>query len=100
MAMMVPPQATRIREVSVGTWQMIHHNKFDGKLEDSFQNTSLHLSFTNYTQPINIGRPLGAQDNDIFFLESLVSVHDRDQWIANLGSYQSRLFQRVSMEEL
>lgn len=101
-AMMIPPQETRIREVPDGTWQMINHNQFDGKLEDSFRNTSLHLSFTKYTQPINIGGLSGAQDNDIFFLESLVSVHDRDRWIADLdifGSYRSRLFQRVCMEE-
>ena len=96
IAMLIAPQDTRIRKLESDTWELISHAPFDGKIEDSFRNTSLHLSFTQYTMPVNTGH-YGGQDIEAFFLESLISVYDRDKWVADLDvlkMLRRGLFQR------
>jgi hypothetical protein len=96
IAMLIPPQDTKIRELVPETWNLINHTPFDGELVDSFQNTSLHLSFTPYTMAINVGDH-GMQDKEAFFLEALVSVYDQDKWVADLDVLKTigaRLFSR------
>lgn len=83
IAMLIPPERPRIRKPETESWQFINHAPFDGKSADSFRSTTLHLSFTQYTLPYDIGSH-GAQDTEVYFLESLISVHDRDKWIADL----------------
>jgi hypothetical protein len=95
--MLIPPQNPKTVKLKPETWSLINHSKFDGKIEDSFQATSLHLSFTPYVLPLNIGDH-GTQDKDVFFVESLVSVYDHSKWIADLDilkSFESHLFSRV-----
>ena len=96
IAMLIAPQDPRTRKLEPDTWALISHALFDGKIEDSFRNTSLHLSFTQYTMPVNTGDH-GGQDIEAFFLESLISVYDRDKWVADLDVLNmlgSKLFQR------
>ena len=96
IAMMIPPQAPRIRRAENDSWQQINHAPFDGNLEDCFQNTSLHLSFTQYTLPIDTGTH-GAQDTETFLIESPISIYDRERWVADvdvLGLFQSERFCR------
>ena len=96
IAMLIAPQDPRTRKLESDTWELISHAPFDGKIEDSFRNTSLHLSFTQYTMPVNTG-DFGGQDIEAFFLESLISVYDRDKWVADLDVLDmlgSELFQR------
>ena len=96
IAMLIGPQDPRTRKLESDTWELISHARFDGKIEDSFRNTSLHLSFTQYTMPVNTG-DYGAQDVEAFYLESLISVYDRDKWVADLDVLKmlgSKLFQR------
>ena len=96
LAMLIAPQDPRTRKLESDTWELISHAPFDGKIEDSFRNTSLHLSFTQYTMPVNMG-DTGGQDVEAFFLESLISVYDRDKWVADLDVLNmlgSRLFHR------
>ena len=98
IAMLIPPQHPLIRKPEPDTWELVNHAPFDGKAADSFASTSLHLSFTQYTMPVNIGEH-GGQDVEMFFLESLVSVHDRDKWVADLDvlrMLKSHLFTRYS----
>ena len=83
IAMLIAPQDPRIRKIGSDTWELISHAPFDGKIEDSFRNTSLHLSFTQYTMPVQT-EDYGGQDIEAFFLESLISVYDRDKWVADL----------------
>ncbi|KAL6713634.1 hypothetical protein ACLMJK_009099 [Lecanora helva] len=93
IAMLIPPQAPRIRSLDPEMWEQIDHNPFDSIPTDSFYNTSLHLSFTQYTLPISTGT-YGAQDTETFLLESLVSIHDRGKWVADLdvlGSCKSKM---------
>ena len=98
IAMLIAPQDPRTRKLEPNTWEVISHAPFDGKIENSFQNTSLHLSFTQYTMPVNTG-DYGGQDIEAFFLESLISVYDRDKWVADLDVLKmlgSELFQRFT----
>ena len=89
IAMLIAPQDTRIRKLESDTWELISHAPFDGKIEDSFRNTSLHL--------------YGGQDIEACFLESLISVYDRDKWVADLdvlkmlrrGLYQRHTYTKV-----
>ena len=96
VAMLIAPQDPRTRKLESDTWESISHAPFDGKIEDSFRNTSLHLSFTQYTMPVDTG-DYGGQDVETFFLESLTSVYDRDKWVADLDILKmlgSELFKR------
>ncbi|KAH8750494.1 hypothetical protein F5882DRAFT_369451 [Hyaloscypha sp. PMI_1271] len=84
ITMLVPPANPLIRKVGPENWNVVTHASYDGKREDSFQGTTLHLSFTGYNPPIVIGEH-GAQDSEVFILESLVSVHDHGKWVADLN---------------
>ena len=100
IATMVPPQFCRIRSLETDAWEQVNHAPFDGRSADSFQNTSLHLSFTEYTPPIDTGTH-GAQDTETFLIESLISVYDRERWVADvdvLALFQSELFSRYQRE--
>ncbi|PMD64787.1 uncharacterized protein K444DRAFT_205823 [Hyaloscypha bicolor E] len=83
LALLVPPARPRIRSYSPSTWQQITHASFDGKASDSFQSTSLHLSFTEYELPVDTGSH-GGRERQAFFVEALVSVHDKGEWVADL----------------
>ena len=99
IAMPIPPQDPRIRKPDIESWHLINHAPFDHQRTDSFQNTSLHLSFTQYTMPFNIGDH-GAQDAEAFFIESLISVHDRGRWVADLdvlSMFRSVDFKKVAV---
>ena len=82
VVMLVPPQAPLIREADRGTWRLVNHYAFDGKLEDSFQATSLHLSFTEYEIPLSVS--VGVVNAEATMLETLVSVYDRERWVADI----------------
>ncbi|KAF2136900.1 uncharacterized protein K452DRAFT_236786 [Aplosporella prunicola CBS 121167] len=83
IAMLVSPSDPLIKSVGSSDWRLINHNQFDGCLTDSFSDTSLHLSFTDYKMPIDTG-VYGSRDAEIFLMEAIVSVHDRGAWIADL----------------
>ncbi|KAI1088930.1 hypothetical protein F5B19DRAFT_485614 [Rostrohypoxylon terebratum] len=84
MAFMVPPEAPEIKSYNtIDQWYQYEHKEFDGTMEDCFEGTSLHLSFSEASQAINVGFS-GGQDVEAYFLETLVSVHERGTWIAEL----------------
>lgn len=84
IAMMVPPESPKIRASEVDNWNVINHEDFDGNQQDCFASTSLHLSFTGWTLPIDTGSR-GTRGVEAYFLETLISVHDRGQWVADLN---------------
>lgn len=96
ITMMIPPPQPRIRPLS-DSWLLVQHAAYDGKLEDCFHNTSLHLSFTTYELPLATGRH-GGVDAEVTLVESLVSVYDRGNKVADLdvlGSLSSPFLQRL-----
>ena len=92
MAFMVPPSDPDIRSYEhIDEWYQYDHKEFDGTMENCFEGTSLHLSFSEATQAMNIGFS-GGRDVEAYFLETLISVHHRATWIAELdilGAMQS-----------
>lgn len=83
IALLVPPIAPEIQKPNLDNWNLINHAKFDGNLHDCFQDTSLHLSFTGASLPLGIENT-GRQDVEVYLLESLVSLHERGTWVADL----------------
>jgi hypothetical protein len=81
--MLVTPKYPMVRERCSGSWSLINHADFDGRAEDHFGRTSLHLSFTKYQMPIYVGGS-GSQDSEIHFLECVVSVYDSCNWVADI----------------
>ena len=66
-------------------WKLIENEIFDGELKDSFADTTLHLSFTGDSMPIPMGQmSAGRPYIEAHLLETLVSVHSRGKWIADL----------------
>ena len=97
IAMMVPPQKPRLRTLDHDTWNCITHENFSGKVEDSFQQTTLHLGFSGWERPIDVDLH-GAQDDPIYFLEAPISILDGGKWIGDLdilGTFRATNFSRV-----
>lgn len=84
IAFLVPPVAPLMKQVSINEWPMLGSFEFVGVLNDCFRGISLHLSFTGASTPVNVGFS-GAQNADVYMLETLVSVHDSGKWIADLN---------------
>lgn len=80
---LLPPQAPMIRDIDRNSWRVTRYHAFDGTTSRSFESTSLHLSFTEYYVPLFDGSR-GAHDNQISFLESVISVRDKGQWVADV----------------
>lgn len=98
IAMLIPPK--EIQNIHAESdWRIVNHAMFNGRIEDSFQSTSLHLRFTDYILPIDVGTH-GLRDFEIYFLESVVSVHDRGKWVADLdilGGLSSPRLRRIPL---
>lgn len=83
LALLIPPIGPKTKQLDLESYQLVNHDPFDGRLEDCFQSTSLHLAFSGYELQMDVGEH-GGRNREAFFLESLVSVHDRGEWIADL----------------
>jgi hypothetical protein len=85
LAFLIPPTEPKIRTLNNESWMHINHAPFDGKVEDCFQQTTIHLGFTAYNLPL---RDDSQGDNIIdrpaSLVETIISVHDRGQWVADL----------------
>jgi hypothetical protein len=96
VALLVPPQSPKVKKLGIDTWDLINQTTFDGNFEDCFANTSLHLSFTGANMPLDMGFT-GNCDREVYILETVVSVHEAGQWVADLdvlGSLASRRLER------
>ncbi|KAJ4291262.1 hypothetical protein N0V88_006263 [Collariella sp. IMI 366227] len=82
LSLMIPPLEPKIRKVDETQWTMINHAVFDGLLDDAFEHTSLHLSFTRYQLPVAFDH--GFQSIEANYVETLVSVYDREEWVGDL----------------
>ncbi|KAK0384146.1 hypothetical protein NLU13_8235 [Sarocladium strictum] len=91
IAMLIPPAGLERPEFDLSCWNLINHEAYDGRDEDSFQSTSLHLSFTGYTLPADIGKQ-GFRDTELYYMEARITVHNHGQEVADvdiLGCIQS-----------
>lgn len=71
------------REPDFETWRLVNHATFDGKLEDNFAATSLHLKLTGFERPLTTALD-GGYDKEVIYIEAVVSAHDRGEWVADL----------------
>ena len=83
LCLLVPPQELKIPKPDFGSWNIVNHVPFDGRMKDNFAGTSLHLSFSEYQLAVDVGT-YGQRDQDAFFVEAIVSVHDRGRWVADI----------------
>ena len=88
-----PPDAVRVREKEPGRWKLINHHEFDGRLEDMFSRTSLHLTLTGYVHDITIQG--GSSFSHASFAEAVVSSHDAGDWVADLDLLNETLLERL-----
>ncbi|MCJ1326097.1 hypothetical protein MMC10_002761 [Thelotrema lepadinum] len=66
---------------------IVQHTQYDFHRVNSYKSTSLHLSFTGWSVPVNLeDENLTARtiDHTISYIESVVSVRDRGRWVADL----------------
>jgi hypothetical protein len=81
---MVCPQNPRVRRLS-DDFRVVRHAKYDFKREDNFKETTLHLSFIDWKLPLDTGTSSwGNISKDVHYVESVVSVHDRGVWVADI----------------
>ncbi|KAJ4359621.1 uncharacterized protein N0V89_000176 [Didymosphaeria variabile] len=84
LSLLVPVAETMRSEPDLESWKLINHHDFDGRVEDNFSGTALQLCLTGYVQPIDTGEH-GTRDKDTFFVETVISVHERGSWIADIN---------------
>ncbi|KAL8791858.1 MAG: hypothetical protein Q9195_005520 [Heterodermia aff. obscurata] len=83
LVILIPPQAPEVRERSLGDWRIVNHAPFDGKYEDNFKSTSLHLAFTGYVLPVDVGER-GSLTHEAYLVETVISVYEAGEWVADL----------------
>ncbi|KAI9786740.1 MAG: hypothetical protein M1816_007811 [Peltula sp. TS41687] len=83
IALLIPPVAPRIQSAGIEHRNVVNRDYWEGQPQDCFQDTSLHLRFTDYAFPVDVGHS-GTQDIELYFQESIVSVHGSGKWIADL----------------
>lgn len=72
-----------VRDVDPTSWKVDPYLPFDGTPATCFQGNSVHLSFTDYHVPVFDGSR-GTHDTQVSFLEAVVSVRDKGEWVADL----------------
>ncbi|KAL9635301.1 MAG: hypothetical protein Q9204_002670 [Flavoplaca sp. TL-2023a] len=104
LCLLVPPPNPKIRKLSPGTWNQLNYAPFDGKQENSFSQTSIHLSFTAYELPLQTETTdQHIIDRPARFIETLVSVYEGGDWVADLdimSALQSNLVSRFVCKEV
>ena len=91
ISMLILPHELMIRAPNPASWENIGAEDFNGRAEDTFKHTTLHLSFTDYSLPISAGSK-GTRDYQVSLVESIVSVYDRGIWVGDvdiLGAFQN-----------
>jgi hypothetical protein len=82
---LISPPEVKLKEADPERWMTINHNTFNGKLENHFDRTSIHLSFTEYEVPLlTESHTRHTIDRDIVLVEALLSVYDGGTWIGEI----------------
>ena len=67
----------------MSSWGLVIHEDSNSNAEGKFRSTLGYLSFTGYEMALSCGSH-GARGAEVYYLETLVSVHDRGEWIADI----------------
>ncbi|KAJ3548274.1 hypothetical protein NM208_g1088 [Fusarium decemcellulare] len=82
MVFMVAPMSPQIRPPKYNPG-LVRQHRYDGKCTDKLKGTSLHLSFTNWKFALDWNNT-GEIDQQVFLMESVISVQDKGQWVADI----------------
>ncbi|KAF2443983.1 hypothetical protein P171DRAFT_316853, partial [Karstenula rhodostoma CBS 690.94] len=83
ISILVSPMEPRIRELS-DSYNLVNHNPYDFKRENNFKETSLHLSFTDWTFPLATD-DARTIDHNVQVVEAVISVRDRGKWVGDIN---------------
>ena len=84
ICLLVAPVNPKIRPLGE-QYNLVNHAVYDGKREDNFRSTSLHLSFTDWTLPLEVkGSEPRTIDQEACLVEAVISVLDSGKWVADL----------------
>lgn len=87
--MLIPPRDPMISSLTDRDWRVSAETEFDGKPQNLLSELSMHLSFTNFRQPyVQTDDEHRTQDSQIYFQESIVSVHSRGTWVGDVDVLQ------------
>ena len=86
ISLLIPPPDPKMLTPDIENWHQLNYLPFDGRPEDSFGQTSIHLSFTDYEMPLQVeNTDRHIIDRPARLIETLVSVYDGKKWIADLN---------------
>ena len=98
ISFLVAPFEPKIRDLG-SSYNLVNHVAYDGKRENNFRGTSLHLSFTDWDMPVE---PKGARngfvDQDARYVESIVSILDSGKWVADLDVLRIKFQELAKLE--
>jgi hypothetical protein len=83
VCVLTSPSDLDVRD-SLDDWNLINHFPFDGKMEDSFYTTSLHLRLTGAELTLDVGRR-GNLFDEAKYVDAVVQVYDRGQWYTDIN---------------
>jgi hypothetical protein len=98
LVILIPPQTPEMREKAPSDWRVVNHTPFDGKYENNFASTSLHLAFTGYELPIDV-RERGSLNHEAHFVETVISVYECGEWVADLDILKALLDYKYGWSE-
>ncbi|KLP01194.1 Uncharacterized protein LW94_7945 [Fusarium fujikuroi] len=84
LTLLIAPANPMLAPLDEGTWRISNLNRFNGKTEDMLSTTSLHLSFTDWSQPLNSGGVSGSRDVQCSLMEAVISIKDSGQWVGDV----------------
>lgn len=82
ICVLIAPQNPQIRPLQ-NDYSVVNHEPYDYKREDNFRDTTLHLSFTNWSMPLDTGGTRTI-DKEVNIIESVITVRDRGIFVADL----------------
>lgn len=65
-------------------WRVANLNTFDGRPQDLFSSTSMHLSFTQWERSIDMADSHGKQDVQFTKMESVISIRESGRWVGDV----------------
>ncbi|RMJ18140.1 hypothetical protein CDV36_002219 [Fusarium kuroshium] len=86
LVMLTSPANPMLAPLDEAKWRIYNMHEFNGKPEDMLDATSLHLSFTNWSRPLNSGGPSGMQGVEALLVEAVVSIRDSGQWVGDVDA--------------
>ncbi|KAF5646896.1 uncharacterized protein FTJAE_1894 [Fusarium tjaetaba] len=84
LTLLVAPANPMLAPLDEGVWRISNLNRFNGKAEDMLSTTSLHLSFTDWSQPLSSRGASGGRDVQCALMEAVISIKDSGQWVGDV----------------